>query len=224
MAFCSGEKLQNWFSTWWLWRPSWITNWNDLSYFWSTGHPDTSYKASSIGLSVQEKKFKLDFQDGDCGRDLGFLIRIILAILIYKSLQYFLSSFKSVGILVQEKKFKIDFQAGGYLAFPIRMILTIFDLQVNWIRSTKFRVNWPFRSGGEVQTRFSRWRPWQPSWISDSKILANWSASHPDTFYQVSSQLAFWFRSSKYIKWQPPWISDRNNFSYFWSASHPDTS
>ena len=35
----------------------------------------------SIGLSVQEKKRKIDFQDGDHGGHLGFPIGIILAIL-----------------------------------------------------------------------------------------------------------------------------------------------
>ena len=34
----------------------------------------------SIALLVQEKKFKTDFQDGNCGRHLVFPIRIILAI------------------------------------------------------------------------------------------------------------------------------------------------
>ena len=32
---------------------------------------------------------------------------------------------------------------------------------------TKFRVNWPFGSGEEAKNRFSRWLPWQTSWISD---------------------------------------------------------
>ena len=32
---------------------------------------------------------------------------------------------------------------------------------------TKFQVNWPFGSGEEANNRFSRWRPWRPSWISD---------------------------------------------------------
>ena len=34
----------------------------------------------SIGLSVQEKKLNIDFQDGGHGGHLGFLIRTILAI------------------------------------------------------------------------------------------------------------------------------------------------
>ena len=31
---------------------------------------------------------------------------------------------------------------------------------------SKFGVNWPFGSGEEAKNRFSRWRPWWPSWIS----------------------------------------------------------
>ena len=46
-------------------------------------------------------------------------------------------------ILVQRKKCKIDFQDGGYLGFPIRMILATFDLQVAPMLPTKFQINWP---------------------------------------------------------------------------------
>ena len=42
--FSSGEEAQNRFSRW---RPSWISNPNDSSYFWSTSHSDTSYQVSS---------------------------------------------------------------------------------------------------------------------------------------------------------------------------------
>ena len=65
---------------------------------------------------------------------------------------------------------KVDFQngrPGGHLGFPIDRILTNFDLQVILMLPTKFRVNWPFGSGKEAKNRFSRWRPWRPSWISD---------------------------------------------------------
>ena len=101
------------------------------------------------------------------------------------------------------------------------------------------------------------------------------STSHPDASYQVSSQLAFWFRRSdkqifkygghlgfpiwmilaifdlqvtlmlsskfwvnwpfgsgeeaknrfsRWPPWWPSWISDWNDFSSFWSTSHPDAS
>ena len=65
---------------------------------------------------------------------------------------------------------KIDFQDGhhgGHLRFPIRTILAIFDLQVTPMLPSKFGVNWLFGSGEEVKNRFSRWRPWRLSWISD---------------------------------------------------------
>ena len=47
------------------------------------------------------------------------------------------------------------------------MILAFFDLQVTPMLPTKYLVNWLFGSGEEEQNRFSRWRPWRPSWISD---------------------------------------------------------
>ena len=50
---------------------------------------------------------------------------------------------------------------------PIGTILATFDLQVTLMLPSKFGVNWPFGSGEEAKNRFSRWRPWQPSWISD---------------------------------------------------------
>ena len=84
--------------------------------------------SESTGLSVQEKKGKIDFQDGG---HLGFPIGTILAIFfIYKSPRCFLASLESIGLLVQEKR-KIDFQDGGHgghLGFPIGTILAIFDL------------------------------------------------------------------------------------------------
>ena len=86
---------------------------------------------------------------------------------------------------------KKDFQNGhhcGHLGFPISRILAIFDLQVTLILPTKFGVNWPFGAGNEVKNRFSRWRPWQPSWISDQNNFSYfWSTSHPNSSYQVLS-------------------------------------
>ena len=54
--FGSGEEAKNRFSRWW---PSWISNWNNFSYFLSTSHHDAAYQVSS---------------------HLGFLIGTILAI------------------------------------------------------------------------------------------------------------------------------------------------
>ena len=66
---------------------------------------------------------------------------------------------------------------------------------------SKFGVNWPFCSGKEAKNRFSRWRPWRPSWISDRNDFSYfWSTSHPDASYQVSSQLAQGYRRSRLLK------------------------
>ena len=87
----------------------------------------------SIGLSVQKKKRKVDFQDGHHGGHLGFLIKTILGIFDLQVIPILpTKSFESIGSLVQEK-WKIDFQDGchgGHLGFPIGTILAIFDLQV----------------------------------------------------------------------------------------------
>ena len=180
---------------------------------------------------AQEKKWKIDFQDGDHGGHLGFPIGTILAtfdlqvtpmlptkfrvnwhfgleeaknrfsrwppwrpswikdrqkfsfFLIYKSPQCFLPGLESIGFWVQEKKRKIDFQDGCHLEIPIGMILAIFDLRVTPMLPTRFGFNWLLGSE-EAKNRFSRWRPWQPSWISDRHDFSYfWSTSHPNASY-----------------------------------------
>ena len=78
--FGSGEEVKNRFSRWLPWRPSWFYDRHDFSYFLSTSHPYASYQVWRTGLSVQEKKRKIDFQDGCHGGHLGFPIGTILAI------------------------------------------------------------------------------------------------------------------------------------------------
>ena len=113
---------------------------------------------------------------------------------LYKSPCCFVPSFKSNGLLVQEKKSKVDLQEsshGSHLGFPIETFLAIFNLQVTLMLPTKVQVSWPFGSGEEAKRRFSRWRPRQPSWISEWKDFSYfWSTSHLYASYQVSSQLA----------------------------------
>ena len=104
----------------------------------------------SIGLSVHEKKRKIDFQDGHHGGHLGFQIGTILTIFLFKS--HLNASYQVLGLMVQEKKRKINFQDdrhGSHLGYPIGTILYILDLQVTPMLPTKFRVNWP-RGVGEV--------------------------------------------------------------------------
>ena len=45
--FVSSEEAKNRFSKWWPWRPAWISNWNNFSYFGSTRHPNAPFQASS---------------------------------------------------------------------------------------------------------------------------------------------------------------------------------
>ena len=48
------EETRNRFSRWPPWWPSWISYWNDFSYFWSTSHPDASYQVlSQLKISYQ---------------------------------------------------------------------------------------------------------------------------------------------------------------------------
>ena len=127
---------------------------------------------------------------------LGFWIRTILAIFIYKLPRYFLTSFESTGLLV--KMFKPDFPDGGHgshFGFCIGTSFIIFYVQVALIFPTKFRVDWPLGLGEIVQNRFLRRQRWWPFWISNRHNFSNFLlTSCPDTSYQISSQLAFWFR------------------------------
>ena len=122
--FGLGEEANKRFPRWLPWLPSWTSDQNDFSYFWSIKSPQCFLLClESICFWVKEKKQKIDFQDG-CH--------------------------------------------GGNLGFPISTISPIFeDLQVTPMLPSKFGVNWPFGSGNEAKNRFSRWRPWRPSWISD---------------------------------------------------------
>ena len=81
----------------------------------------------------QKYIFKMAIKMATTTAILDFLSEQIWLILIYKSPQCFLLSFKSIGLLVQEKEGKTDFQDGhhgGHLGFPIGSILAIFDLSM----------------------------------------------------------------------------------------------
>ena len=82
----SGEQAKNWFSRWPPWRPSLISNRNEVSYFCSTSHPRCFLPSfESTGLPVQEKKQKIDFQNGRYGGHLGFPFEKKLAIICSRS-------------------------------------------------------------------------------------------------------------------------------------------
>ena len=110
----------------------------------------------SIALSVQEKKFKIDFQDGHHGCNLGFPIAMIWAIFDLQVIPMLPTKFR-VNWLLEEAK-------NRFSRWPI---LAIFDLQVTQMLPNKSGVSWYFSSEEDAKNRFSRWPPWQPSWISD---------------------------------------------------------
>ena len=126
--FSSEEKGKNRFSRW---LPSWISDWNDFSYFYINKSSRCFLPIfKSTGHLVQENKRKKEFQDGRHDGHLGFPIQTILTILDQKSPECFLPSFESNGLSVQEKKRKIDFKDGchgSHLKFLIGIILAIFD-------------------------------------------------------------------------------------------------
>ena len=62
--------------------------------------------------------------------------------------------------------------------------LSILDLQVTSILPIKFWVHLTFGLE-EIQNRFSRWRPWQPYWISDRNYFSYFD--HSDTSYRFGS-------------------------------------
>ena len=63
-----GENVQNRFLSWLLGQPSWTSDQNDFSYFLIYKSPRyflSNYKP--MDLFIQKTKFKIDFQDGNCG-------------------------------------------------------------------------------------------------------------------------------------------------------------
>ena len=146
--FVSGEEAKNRFSRWRPWWSSWVSHRNKFSYSLSTCHPDSRWWP---------------------WRPFRILDRNNFSYFCSTRLRCFLPSFRYIGHSIQGKKRKIDFQDsshGGDLLFLIGKILAIFDLLVTLMLSTKIQVNWSFDSG-EAKSRFSRWPPWRPSWISD---------------------------------------------------------
>ena len=90
------------------------------------------------------------------------------------------------------EKSKIGFQNcgyGGHFGFPIGMILAIFHLHVNLLLYYKFQLNSPCGLQEDAQNRFSIWRLWRPSWISDGHDFSSFpSRSCPVATKQISAQ------------------------------------
>ena len=275
--FGSGEEAKNRFSKW----PPWISDQNDFSYFdlnvtlMLPTEFQVNWPLSSGEEGKKKKIFKMAIMASWFSNRKDFSFFWATSLMLP-------TKFKSTGLSVQEKKQKIDFQDSihsGHLGFQIVIILAIFDLQVTLMLPTKFQVNRLFGSGEEVKNRFSRWRPWPPSWISDLEwLLAIFDlqvTSMLPTKFQVNglsvqkkrnndfqdgrhgSHLGFPIRTtlaifdlpvtqmlptkfwvswplgsgekvknrfSRWLPWRPSWISNQNDFSYFWSISHTNAS
>ena len=217
--------VKNRFSRWQLWWPSCIPKQNDFSYFWSTNHPDAICQVLSQLAFRFRRSAKKFSKIGAMEAILDFILEWFELFFIHRSTWRFLPSFQSIGLSVQEKR-KIDFQDGSHGIQSEN--LAIFDLQVTPLLPTKIQVSWPFGSGEEVKNRFSRWQPWQPSWIFDQNnfgfLLINKS---PKCF--LSAGLSVQEKKQK-IDFQDGGHSSHfgfqilTDFSYFCSTSDPDAS
>ena len=122
----------------------------------------------SIGLSVQEKKFKM----ATIASIWDFLSQRFHLFLIYKSPRCFLSSFESNGLSVQKKKGK------RFSRWPPSWISDQNDFSYFYIYKSSrcflpiFKSTGPLVQENKQKKRVSRWPLWQPSWFSDQN---NWS-------------------------------------------------
>ena len=182
------------FSRWKSWGPSWISDRNDFSYFWSTSHLDAN-------------KFQINwaFDSGE-EAEKRFSRWLPSWILDRNNISYF---FYLQVIPILPTKFQLNFLPFGsgeeaknrfsrWLLWRPSWISDqnnfsyFFYLQVTPILPTKFQLIFFAFWFWQEKNIFSRW---QSSWISNQNIFSYFSSSsHPNASYQVSTQLAFWFR------------------------------
>ena len=148
----------------------------------------------SMGLSIQEKKFKIYFQDGNWGGHLGFPIGTILAIFDLQVTSMILTKFQVNWRFGSGEEAKNRFSRWPQWRpswISDRNDFSYFDLPVTPKLPTKFRVRWPFGSGKEAKIRILRSPPF---WISHLNNFSYfWSTNHPKASYLGSCQLAFRF-------------------------------
>ena len=114
----------------------------------------------SIGLLVQKKKRKIEFQDGHLGSHLKFWIGTILAIFDLQVTAMLPTKFQVNWPFGSGWEAKNRFSHGAHFGFRT------FDIQVTPMLPTKFQVNGPV-SSGEAKNIFSRWRLRWPSCITN---------------------------------------------------------
>ena len=113
------------------------------------------YILKSIGLSFQDNKRKIDFQDFGHGGHLGFFHPNDFSYFYLQVIPILPNKFGVDWPFVSEEaknRFQ-DFGHGSHLGFRNGTILAIFDLQVTPMLPTKFQVNWPFNSGEEAKKK-----------------------------------------------------------------------
>ena len=111
------ENVQNRFSRWQLWWPSWISDQHHFSLFRSRSHPVAKEQVSTQTDQKFGKYQKTDFQDGGCGGHLGFSISSVLAILCPLGAQMLLIKFQPNWIIV----FRGNVQNWIINIFPYKM-------------------------------------------------------------------------------------------------------
>ena len=88
------EDVQNRFSRWPRWQPSWISNRYDFSSFQPEVILLLQSKFRLKSTKIWKEMSKSDFQDGGCGGHLGFLIGSVLAILCLQGAPILLIKFQ----------------------------------------------------------------------------------------------------------------------------------
>ena len=207
------KEVHYWFSRW---RPSWIFNQNDFSYFWSTSHLNTSNDvlvnwSFGSGENVQNR-----FSTWLLGQPSWISDQNDFSYFWSTSHPpYFLSNFKPMGLFYSEDEVQNRFsrwQLWGPWTF-------------SYFWSTMYKSPWwflpSFKSIGlsvqEGENRFSRW---SPSWISDCNNLS-YSFILPVPSMLPTHVRANWpfysevrNRFSRWPPWPLPWISDWKDFIY----------
>ena len=161
------------FSRWPTWWPFWISEWNDFNNcMWPQCHPP---RLGSIWLRIPEQMWFQDFQDGRLGETI--LAILSLYVTPMPPIKFWLNP-TPFGRRCRLKNFYGSHD--GHLGYQNGTILAIL-IGLDKMLPSKFGVNWPFGSVEEAKNRFSRWRPWRPSWISDRHDFSYFlSTSHPD--------------------------------------------
>ena len=140
------------------------------------------------------------------------------------------TKFRVNWLFSSEEEGKIDFQGGHHLGLRIGMILAIFDLQITLMLPSKFGVNWPFGSGEEAKNRFSRWGHGSHLGFLIGMVLAIFDQHVTPmlpTKFRVNWHLGLGEAKNRFSRWPPwrhSWIDTQQDFSYFWSTSHPNAS